>query len=808
MKKITLALIILLAISYPIFGNNVKGAKNLLSDGSRKIEFIENKGQIADQHGNVNQNVLFIAEVPYGTITIRRDGISYSFVKYDEVAMSKHSERMLSRDRFDDHEMHDVEPIPVDIYRVDMRLKGSNFSPKIETFEMTEDYNNYYHAHCPDGITNVRKFRTVKLIDIYPDIDFVVYANNEGLVQYDFVVKPGANPDLINFAFEGATDVEITATGDLRVETPFGSIEQKAPIAYQPNNLSKYLNSRDFKSNSQRPTSQFTKNSDNSISFSLANYDITKALIIDPPTRLWGTYYGGSNNDVCESVTLDSSGNIYLAGWTRSNNSIATEGVHQSTIGGGADAFLVKISSNGVLQWSTYYGGSVDDFCESATIDKSGNIFLTGMTNSPNAIATEGSHQSTLGGDRDAFLVKFNSSGKRQWGTYYGGNEWDQGMAVILDISGNIYLAGLTRSNNDISTEGSHQNIYVDNTDAFLVKFNDRGVRQWGTYFGGEGLDYGLSVSIDSTNNIYIAGFTNSQNAIATSESHQEIYGGGGYDAFLVKFNNDGVRQWGTYYGGDSLDYGRSVTTDDLGNIYLAGNTMSPEEISTYESHQSSYGGGHDAFLVKFSSSGVRQWGTYYGGNDDDTGYSVTTDGLGSVFLTGHTESTEDIATEGSHQSTYGGNYGDAFLVKFNILGVRQWGTYYGGSTYDYGRSVTTDDLGNIYLAGNSRINNLDAFLVKFSDSPNSVIEQISPSQMKVYPNPAEALLYVDFLVPMSGAKIKLQNLLGVTVFEQELNASAIHEKTAINIENIPTGLYLLIVQSGENYYFEKVILR
>jgi len=105
MKIITLALVILIANLNPIFGNNVNGAKSLLSESARTIEFIENKGQIADQHGNVNRNVLFIAEVPYGTITIRRDGISYSFVKYDEAAMSKHSERLLAKDRFDALEM-------------------------------------------------------------------------------------------------------------------------------------------------------------------------------------------------------------------------------------------------------------------------------------------------------------------------------------------------------------------------------------------------------------------------------------------------------------------------------------------------------------------------------------------------------------------------------------------------------------------------------------------------------------------------------------------------------------------------------
>ncbi|MCO5252047.1 MAG: SBBP repeat-containing protein [Candidatus Kapabacteria bacterium] len=824
MKIITLALVILIANLYPIFGNNFS-AKNLISESARKIEFIENKGQIADQHGNVNHNVLFIAEVPYGTITIRRDGISYSFVKYDEVAMSKHSERLLSRDRFDELERFDAEPIPVDIYRVDMRLKSSNFSPKIETFEMTEDYNNYYHAHCPDGITNVRKFRTVKLIDIYPDIDFVVYANNTGLVQYDFVVKPGANPDLINFAFEGATDVAITATGDLRVETPFGSIEQKAPIAYQPNNLAKYLNSRDFKSNTQSPISQYTKNSDNSISFALANYDITKALIIDPPTRLWGTYYGGFGNDEGRSIAVDVFGNVFIAGYTWSNNSIATQGSHQRTIGGSWDAFLVKFNNSGIRQWGTFYGGNNTDFGMSVATDGLGDVYLAGETLSEEAISTVGSHQSSIGLAKDAFLVKFNSSGERQWGTYYGGTGSEAVESVTTDLAGNVLLVGNTSSGDAIATDNSHQSSLGGSYNAFLVKFTNNGLRLWGTYYGGDGGDDGQDVITDISGNVYITGYTGSGIGISTYESHQSM-DGGGFDAFLVKFNSNGVRQWGTYYGGRKIDVGNSVSTDISGNVYLAGKTKSPTAIATEGSHQSTLGGLYDAFLVKFNSNGVRQWGTYYGGSSDDVGTSVTIDGSGNIYLTGETRSNNTISTSGSHQSIYGGggeHYGDAFLVKFNNNGIRQWGTYYGGSGGDGGVSVKKDDLGNIYLVGNTSSKDAiatvgshqsiiggerDAFLVKFSDSPNSVIEQMSPSQMKVYPNPAESLLYVDFLVPMSGAKIKLQNLLGVTVFEQELSAGAIHEKASINVENIPTGLYLLIVQSGENYYFEKVILR
>src|SRR5690606_35058106 len=191
------------------------------------------------------------------------------------------------------------------------------------------------------------------------------------------------------------------------------------------------------------------------------------------------------------------------------------------------------------------------------------------------------------------------------------------------------------------------------------------------------------------------------------SGGHQDTIGGGDYDAFLVKFNSAGVRQWATYYGGAQSDIGTSCATDFSGNVYLSGQTSSTTNI-TSGGHQNTIGGIKDAFLVIFNSDGVRLWGTYYGGSDTDVGYSCTTDGSGNVYLAGSTESTNNIAS-GGHQNAKGGGYtNDAFLVKFNSAGVRQWATYYGGNVGDYGYSCATDGNDNVYLTGyTSSFNNI-----------------------------------------------------------------------------------------------------
>jgi hypothetical protein len=408
--------------------------------------------------------------------------------------------------------------------------------------------------------------------------------------------------------------------------------------------------------------------------------------------------------------------------------------------------FATISMAQNVRAWGTYYTGTGqvwpngEDRGQACITDAAGNVYMVGTTNSNSDIATVGAHQTicaggdTIGGfsGTDAFLVKFNSSGVRQWATYYGGSEWDYGISCAIDASGNVYMIGSTSSTSGIATAGAHETTV---NDGFLVKFNSSGVRQWGTYFEGNG----NACATDASGNVYIVGLTNSTSGIATAGAHQTVMSGSG-DAFLVKFNSSGVKQWGTYFGGASsgasgMEKGISCATDALGNVYMVGQTPSTSGIATTGAHQTIYGGGScDAFLVKFNSSGVMQWGTYYGGAGVDIGYSCATDATGNVYLAGDTQqeflpASSGMTTIGAHQSAYGGGYSDGFLVKFDSNGLRQWGTYYGGSLLDVSFSCATDASGNVYMSGNTQssagiatsgahqttLN--DAFLVSFNSS-------------------------------------------------------------------------------------------
>jgi hypothetical protein len=439
---------------------------------------------------------------------------------------------------------------------------------------------------------------------------------------------------------------------------------------------------------------------------------------------------------------------------------------------------------------------------------------MVGFTSSNSGIATVGAHQTVYAGGPissgtggyDAFLVKFNSSGVRQWGTYFEGT----GNACTTDASGNIYIVGLTNSTSGIATAGAHQTVMSGSGDAFLVKFNSSGVKQWGTYFGGSytlasGMETGLSCATDALGNVYMTGHTPSTSGIATAGAHQTIYGGSSTDAFLVKFNSSGVIQWGTYYGGAGVDIGYSCTTDASGNIYLAGDTQqeflpASSGMTTIGAHQSAYGGGYsDGFLVKFDSNGQMQWGTYYGGSLLDVSVSCATDASGNVYMSGNTQSATGIATSGAHQTTVNG----AFLVSFNSSGVRQSGTYCGGIK----NVCTTDASGNVYMTGYTQSNSgiatagahqtangnsgyNDAFLLKFNGISLGINENINDKLFTIYPNPALSILNINADYQLINQHYTIIDGLGRVVLNGKLNEF----DTAINVEQLSKGIYYLKV--------------
>ncbi len=803
---VLLILIINLSVSFTSAQTVLNDCSKLNYSLNNNSSFTENKGQVFDQYHHPRNDILFYGNINGLVFHLRDSGVSYQLYRPDSIFDESISNHLADDCRSDINLKSKDLQVRNKIYRTDVSWLGANENVKIEKGLAGQGYCNYYLDVCPSGILGVKSYDNVIYRELYPGIDLKWYVKN-GNLEYDFIVSPNADLHEIKWRIDGYEKIFINGSGQLVIQTPLGEIRKDAPVAYQ-NEI-------------KLEVSWSLEN--NVVGIDINNYNTLLSLIIDPVVRAWGTYYGGTLSDAAESSSIDQYSNIYVAGNTSSISNIATIESHQITHGGNYDAFLVKFNSSGVRQWATYYGGSNNDLAWSCTVDNSSHVYLAGTTSSNTVIATAGSHQPVSGGLNDAYIVKFNSTtGVRQWATYYGGTSIEEGLGCAVDQSNNVYLCGMTKSFNSITTSSGHKTTLDSNqnSDAFLVKFNSSGVRQWATYYGGSMGEVGFSCVADSASNIYMVGETGSDSSIASSGSHQ-IVKGGPFDAFLVKFNNVGVRQWATYYGGSKGERGKSCSIDDSMNVYIAGWTNSNSSIASSGSHQTILGGSDDAFLVKFNTNGLRQWATYYGGSGIDLGYGCNTDKYNNVYLAGSTGSVSQIATLGSHQGTFGGGYDDAFFVKFKSSGTRQWGSYYGSSGSERGSSISIDEFSNVCLTGGADSSNsvatagshqfsygggfLDGFVAKFAEDNVGVVSIETDDHFKLYPNPTTGQITIELTNPSSGT-IEIYNSIGSKVYEEVFNAESMLDiSLGAAFEN---GVYLIKLITEDSISSQKLILQ
>ncbi len=660
--------------------------------------FTENKGQIADQFGNVRSDLLYLYTNKNLIVQLKVNGFSYEMCSVINDSVYH-----------DPENYNDSNYIFIKTHRVDIELIGSNPEPAVINEGRSNDYNNYYTQYTGEkGVTYVYNYQKVTYKNIYPNIDLTFYTNKENEIKYDFIVKPGGDVSDIQLTYKG-TGIYIDSENKLIIPTSEGDIQEFIPKCYTTTGINIPAN--------------YILNK-NIIKFKVGNYNKQEILIIDP-SLMWGTYYDGDTGlptSHAGSAVTDNNRNVFIYGSTMATNGIATSGGFQSTTNGSLDLFVAKFNSDGVRQWGTYYGGTKSETGDGEIIiDNLGNIYVCGSTFSTD-MGTAGAFKSsmTLGANNGLF-AKFDNNGIRIWSSYYGADDatWTRGHGIAVDNSGNVFFTGKTNSPNNIATAGSYQSLLAGSSDIYLAKLDNNGaVCQWGTYYGGSqdeilfnnswaGYD---CIETDASGNIYLAGETKSTSGIATPGAYKTSFSGV-YDAFFAKFDTNGNILWGSYYGGANLDAGQGVAVDNNENtVYFSGITQSPTNIATAGAHQTSIADGvySDAFLVKFNSSGARQWATYYGGTNatyaaDEDVPCVDIDECGNIYICGSTGSINNISTPGSYQENVNDGSSDVFFARFNSNGVRLYATYYGGTNTDLGRYIEIDKDNEIYFGGTTQ---------------------------------------------------------------------------------------------------------
>ena len=587
---------------------------------------------------------------------------------------------------------------------VRMKLKGANAAPVVKGLDMMASKSNYINGNkSAKWVTDVEHFAKVEYKQVYPGIDMVYYGN-QGNLEYDFVVAPGANPALIRMNFAGAKTLQLDERGNLVLNLNNGRMAFNAPVLYQKTGGVK-----------QPVDGRFVIASNKQVSFEVGNYDKSKELVIDP-TLLYSTYLGGTVEDRVNAIALDTYGNIYMTGLTVSAGfptPDSTAGHFQATTGGGTDAFVIKLSTAGDAQWSTFIGGAAIDIANGIAVDSSGISHITGATTSAD-FPTVSPYQAANAGGTDAFVTAVSSTGHTLiYSTYLGAAGVDEGNGIACDAAGNVYVTGQASASFP-KTPGSYTAV-GGMTDAFISKFSAAGAISYSTILGGTGLDLGRGIAIDNIGNAYVCG--QAADAFFPTASYPTVFKNtisGSFDAFMAKLDSTGATLlYVTYVGGSGIDDAYSIALDGVNpvtlNAYITGFTFSadmPNPGSGFANvGQTTIGTAPDSYVFKLNMNGGGGildgvYFTYLGGSTDDRGTCIKVDAAGNAYVTGHTTS-GDFPTVNPILGTAVGT-GMVFVTEIPPTGVnpRVFSTYLGGVTDQQGNGISIDAAGNIYVAG------------------------------------------------------------------------------------------------------------
>lgn len=415
------------------------------------------------------------------------------------------------------------------------------------------------------------------------------------------------------------------------------------------------------------------------------------------------TYLGGEGVDQAEAMAIDVNDNVYVVGLTATPGLAPTSGAFDTTLGGEFDGFVAKLNATGTVKFITYIGGSGSDIVLDVSVAGSGNVFISGSTDSADFPTTANGFDRTYNGGRDGFLAELSADGTALlYATYLGGSGRDEAAHIALSTAGQVYLAGPTFSSDFPTTPGAYRPAIVGGGSNIFVSRLDLGAGAlvFSTYLGGGLDDSATDMTVDPAGNAIVVGATDSQDFPTTAAAFDASLAG--TDGFVVKLRADGSGLlYGSFLGGSNTDWVVAAAVSADGVVYATGYTVSSDFPTTEGALSRSYRGGiWDAFVIRLDLQGGLLYSTYLGGAGDDSGRGIAIDSAGATYLTGSTTSS-DFPTTSNAISTIPSGFADAYFLKLDSSGRSiSYSTYFGGSGSDLPVALALDGKGNFSLTG------------------------------------------------------------------------------------------------------------
>lgn len=754
------------------------------SYGNLPIEFEPNRGQTDSQ-------VKFLSRAGNRTLWLTGNEVVLAVVHRSTVAKSKSKFK----------EEREAAPRQHQAAAAVLRMKflEANANPSVEGEARQPGTVNYFFGKPSQWRTRIPTYARVRYRQLYPGIDLVFYGNNRQL-EYDLVVSPGADPERIRLAVEGAEAIRTDADGNLILKTSQGEVMQQKPKVYQ----------RDG-GRLAKVAGDYVITGANEIGFRLGSYDRRAALVIDPALR-YSTFLGGNNLDQARGIGVDSQNRAVVGGITCSLNFPRTVG---PTTFEGCSVFITKFDFTGShLVFSTFIGESAFDVFDvgAMALDSHGNSYATGEVEFFGFPTTPGSFEPNPPGPFTGFVVKLSPDGAHLiYSTFLGGHDGtvDEGRGITADSDGNAYIVGSATSSDFPTTPGVFQpdckKVDVNCGNAFISKLSSDGSHLiFSTFLGGTSTA-AEGVALDKSRNVYVTGSTDASNFPTTAGSAQSVFPGG-TASFVTKFSSSGSHLiYSTFLRRD--DTGRAIAVDASGNAFVASGNF--------------FLTGNAGFVSKLSPNiGRLVYSRALGG--PGTGIAVTPGG--QAYITGVTSSPSFPTTQTAFQRVIGGTV-NAFLTKLDPTGNIIYSSFLGGSNTGVAEGMITngpvvalDPDTNAYVAGATQTGfpvtpgafqtkfaggDSDAFVAKVValcalNSGNRTVTICTPGNGSSVGSPVNIVAGTTDVTPVRLTQIYLD---GKKIFEIKLSA--------INV-NLPiaAGTHRLTVQALDtaNVFFKTTV--